>query len=100
MLEVSDIDIEAGEIRVESFTYEIVRDDSFIIYINTVEKYVGVDSYDDCSITLFVNDDTRRHGELIGTVDAHKSTELRFPENWIVHAQPGRYAIRVIGVRR
>ena len=100
MFEVDQILVQSGEIQIESINGEVLREDSFIFYINTVEKYVGVDSLSDNILTLFVDEDTRRYGELIGTASNPKETGIQFPDGWIVSATPGRYSIRVIGVLR
>lgn len=97
MFNADDIVVNAGDIQIESIS-GFLRDDSFILYFNTVEKYADVDSDDDNYVYVSVGEDTRRHGQ---RVEASKgSTEIRFPPNWIAHAFPGRHCFQVIGVRR
>ncbi len=99
MFEVDDIIVNSGGIEIESIVGTF-HESSFIVYINTVEKYAGVSSFDDRSVSLFVDEDTRRYGELVGTAQDSKFTVVRFPDEWIVEASPGRYSVRLIGVRR
>lgn len=99
MFKIDDIIVEAGDIQIESIT-GYLRDDSFMLYLNTVEKYAEVDSEDDNVAYLFVGEETRKHGLLIGIENKKKDTKIQFPKNWIVHAFSGRYCALLIGIRR
>jgi len=96
-----------GEITVESVSGKI-GDDSLFAYINTAEKYVAAETPVDNEVVLYVDERTRRRGERILNVESstwddsteHPFTVVRFPEGFVVSVERGRYAVRVIGVRK
>lgn len=98
MLKIDDIVVSTGDIQIESISGTL-RDDSFILHLDTLEKYAAVESFEDCAVRIFVGEDTRRYGQLVEPNDENV-TEIRFPKDWIVHAWAGRYSIQLIGVLR